>query len=82
MGPFDLILFYYVIFNVFSLWLLVTTKRPQHSAVVGLSVLAERPMDSRLSVRQSVRRPFVSHTLYLKNCASDFDEFLCRFLKY
>ena len=38
----------------------------------GPSALAERPMDSRLSVRPSVR---ASVTAYLENRASDFDDF-------
>ena len=41
--------------------------------VIGLSASAERPMDSRLSVRPSVR---LSVTAYLENRASDFDDFL------
>ena len=45
--------------------------------IFGLSASAERPMDSRLSVRPSVRasvRPSV--TAYLENRAADFDDFL------
>ena len=44
---------------------------------IGLSASAERPVDSRLSVRACVRacvRPSV--TAYLENRASDFYDFL------
>ena len=41
--------------------------------IFGLSALAEGPMDSRSSVRSSVRS-FV--TPYLEDRASDFDDFL------
>ena len=38
-----------------SFWPLATAEKPQHCALVGLSALAEGPMDSRSFVRASVR---------------------------
>ena len=50
---------------------LAAAERSQHCALVGLSVLAEGPMDSRSFVRACVR---LSVTRYLEIRASDFSE--------
>ena len=57
----------------FNGFYLAAAERPQHCALVGLSALAEGPMDSRSCVRASVRS---FATRYLEIRASDFDDFL------